>query len=208
MSVRAAARQWSDRRYVSLPIKYLSACCFGSLLGLLATFIIVEQGKGFGAIVAGPWIGWPRDNGTSDLDPYTKAILAYSGKMALSQSDALSFIAYGDSTGAPFDPDCDYVMSGEVPAARYWSLALLSPSGAPLAKGPGRAGFTSSEILRRSDGKFEIIISRHARPGNWLPLGEATRYVLVLYLYDSELSVAAGALRAANMPNITRGGCE
>jgi hypothetical protein len=203
-----AARQRSDRPYVPLLIKYLSACCFGVLLGLIATFVVVEHGKGFGAVVGGPWTGWPRENSTSDIDPYTRAILAYSGKMPLSESEAMSFVAYGDSNGAQFDPACDYVMTGEVPSARYWTVALLSPSGVPLADRQERAGFTSSELLRTSDGQFEIKISRQARPGNWLPLGGVAKFILVLHIYDSELSAATGAISAATMPVITRGRCE
>jgi hypothetical protein len=203
----AVALERSYRPFVPILIKYLSAVCFGILLGLSITFVVVERGKGFGAIEAGPWTGWPRA-GTSDIDPYTRAILTYSGEMPLSESDAITFVANGDSNGAGFDPSCDYVMKGEIPSARYWTLALLSPVGAPIANQAGRQGFTSSEVLRTSEGKFEITISRHARPGNWLPLGDASKFILVLRLYDSELSAAVGAIVAANMPVLVRGHCE
>ena len=46
-----------------------------------------------------------------------------------------------------------------------------------------RQGFTSQEIIRRSDGSFEKVGPR-ARPGNWLPTGGVERYVLVLRLYE------------------------
>ncbi|MGH6852694.1 MAG: DUF1214 domain-containing protein [Methylocella sp.] len=187
--------------------KFLSAGCIGVLLGLFVTFVVVERGKGFAAITAGPWTGWPR-NGTSDTDPYTRAILAYSGKMSLSESEGMSFVARGDSNGAEFDPACDYVLNGEIPPARFWTLTLLSPAGAPIANPAGRQGFTSSEVLRASDGQFEITLSRHARPGNWLPIGGASKFILVLRLYDSELGAPAAALDAAQMPDLVKGRCE
>jgi hypothetical protein len=187
--------------------KFLSAGCIGVLLGLFVTFVAVERGKGFGAIAAGPWTGWPR-NGTSDTDPYTRAILAYSGEMFLIESEELSFVAHGDSNGAEFDPACDYTLQGEIPPARYWTLTLLSPAGAPIANTAGRPGFTSSEVLRASDGHFEITLSRHARSGNWLPIGDTSKFILVLRLYDSELGTPAAALDAANMPGLVRGRCE
>ncbi|MGH6795351.1 MAG: DUF1214 domain-containing protein [Methylocella sp.] len=187
--------------------KFLSAGCIGVLLGLFVTFVVVERGTGFAAITAGPWTGWPR-NGASDTDPYTRAILVYSGEMSLAESEGMSFVAHGDSNGADFDPACDYVLNGEIPPARYWTLTLLSPAGVPIANPAGRQGFTSSEVLRASDGQFEITLSRYARPGNWLPIGGTSRFILVLRLYDSELGASATTLAAASMPGLVKSRCE
>jgi len=187
--------------------KFLSAGFIGVLLGLFVTFVVVERGKGFGAISAGPWTGWPR-TGTSGTDPYTRAILAYSGEISLSESEGMSFVAHGDSNGTEFDPACDYALRGEIPSARYWTLTLLSPEGNPIANKAGRPGFTSSEVLRASDGQFEITLSRHARPGNWLPIGDTSKFILVLRLYDSELGAPATALDAASMPDLIKVRCE
>jgi hypothetical protein len=186
---------------------FLSAGCLGVLIGLFVTFVEIERGKGFAAMEAGPWTGWPRSE-ASNIDPYSRAILAYSGKRTLSESDAMSFVAHGDSNGAEFDPACDYVLKGEIPSARYWTLTLLSPAGVLIANPADRQGFTSSELLRASDGQFEITLSRHARPGNWLPLGRASKFILVLRFYDSELSAPAVALDAAHMPVLVKGRCE
>jgi hypothetical protein len=186
---------------------FLSAGGLGVLIGLFVTFVEIERGKGFAAMEAGPWTGWPRSE-ASGIDPYSRAILAYSGKRTLSESDAMSFVAHADSAGAEFDPACDYVLKGEIPPARYWTLTLLSPAGALIANSVDRQGFTSSEPLRASDGQFEIALSRHARPGNWLPLGRASKFILVLRFYDSELSSPAAALDAAHMPVLVKGRCE
>ena len=203
----AIAMKRGDQARGTILGKFLSAGCIGVLLGLFVTFVVVERGKGFGAITAGPWTGWPR-NGTSDTDPYTRAILAYSGEMSLSESEGMSFVAHGDGNGAEFDPACDYVLKGEIPSARYWTLTLLSPAGAPVANIADRQGFTSSEVLRASDGQFEITLSSHARPGNWLPIGGTSKFILVLRLYDSELGAPATALDAARMPGLLKSRCE
>jgi hypothetical protein len=186
---------------------FLSAGCLGVLIGLFVTFVEVEHGKGFAAMEAGPWTGWPRSE-ASDIDPYSRAILAYSGKRTLSESGAMSFVAHGDSDGAEFNPACDYLLKGEIPSARYWTLTLLSPAGDLIANPADRQGFTSSELLRANDGQLEITLSRHARPGNWLPLGRASKFILVLRFYDSELSAPAAALDAAHMPVLVKGRCE
>jgi hypothetical protein len=187
--------------------KYLSAAAAGIALGLVITWLVIDRKKGFGAIEAGPWISFSRI-GTTDIEPYSRAILAYYGQTPLSESEAISFVAYGDSSGTDFNADCDYAVSGEMPLARYWTLTLYSPEGALIANPANRYGFTSSEILRNASGRFQITIARHARPGNWLPSGDAARFVLVLRLYETTLSAASGTIDAKAMPLVVKGPCE
>lgn len=187
--------------------KYLSAAAAGIALGLVITWLVIDRKKGFGAIEAGPWISFSRI-GATDIEPYSRAILAYYGQTPLSESEATSFVAYGDSSGTDFNADCDYAVSGEVPLARYWTLTLYSPEGALMANPANRYGFTSSEILRNANGRFQITIARHARPGNWLPSGDAARFVLVLRLYETTLSAASGTIDAKAMPLVVKGPCE
>lgn len=191
----------------TLPSLFGSALGLGLLIGFLATVIEIERGTGFSALVAGPWTGWPRSEVT-EIDPYSRAILAYSGKRSLSESDAMSFVAQTDSTGTGLDSACDYVLTGAIPAARYWTLILSTPAGALIANPAERQGFTSSEVLRNSEGQFEIHLSRQARPGNWLPLGGSGKFILILRFYDSDLISPTAVLDAAHMPAILRGHCE
>jgi hypothetical protein len=187
--------------------KLLLAGCAGVALGLLITLAMLQHGFGFGAVKAGPWTAWPK-NGAGNLDPYARTLLAHSGEMPMGASEGLSFIARGDSSGADFEANCNYTLSGEIPKARYWTLTLLSPSGALVGNGADRSGFTSSEILRAADGGFVISLSRSARPGNWLPIGAARSFILNLRLYETELGAAAIALDAAHMPVVVKGVCR
>jgi hypothetical protein len=187
-------------------VKFLFVAFVGALLGLVATFLTIEHGSGFSAVRAGPWVAYPKI-GAGNIDPYARAMLAQSGEMSLGASEGLSFVARGDSAGGAFSPACDYVLSGEPPKARYWTLTLLSPKGYLIANSALRHGFTSSEILRSPKGGFDIAISRHARPGNWLPIGEAKKFILVLRLYDTELSTTV-ALDAEDLPRIVKGACQ
>ena len=202
-SIAMKKAQWAHGRIWG---KFLAAGALGILLGIFVTLIEIQRGNGFSAIEAGPWTGWPRSE-ASEIDPYTRAILAYSGEIALSESEAIGFVAYGDSDGAPFDSACDYLVKGDIPPARFWTLTLLSPVGDLIANKADRQGFTSSELLRANNGQFAIALSRHARPGNWLPLPLASKFILVLRFYDSELSAPAAALDAAHMPAIIKGRC-
>jgi hypothetical protein len=70
-----------------------------------------------------------------------------------------------------------------------------------------RYGFTSQEIVRGSDGAFEIRVAARSRSGNWLPTGGIERYALMLRLYDTPVGVATRTQRDAPMPSITTVGC-
>ena len=70
-----------------------------------------------------------------------------------------------------------------------------------------RYGFTSQEIVRSSDGSFEVRVAARSRSGNWLPTGAVERYVLMLRLYDTPVGVATRSQRDAPMPAIATVGC-
>lgn len=197
----------TPRRILASFSRILAVCVAGILLGLLLTFLAIERGTGIGTVEAGPWTYRP-SIGTTEIDPYTRAMLARSGELPLGAAEGLSITARGDSAGATFDPGCDYVVAGAVPRARYWTLSVHSPEGDLVANAAGRYGFTSAEILRSADGGFEIIVAPRARPGNWLPNGNATRFVLVLRLYDTELDTRSAPLDGTALPRITKLRCR
>lgn len=187
-------------------VKSIAATLAGTALGLFATTITVRSGLGFDAVVSGPWTSWPRA-GTGDADPYARAIIAKTGQVPLGSAEGLAFVARTDSRRRTIDPACDYVVSGPVPAARFWTLGLTGQAGGLLDSPSGRQGFTSSELVRDSQGGFAVTLSRNARPGNWLQVGTDQPYTLVLRLYDSPNSMTATAFEASELPAIVAEHC-
>lgn len=185
---------------------YAAAAMFGGLaLGLASTAAVSRTGYGLGEFLLGPWSAWPR-LGEADIDPYARAALARRGVAPLGRSEGLAFIAHADSTGAPLEGRCDYSISGPLPSARFWTLGLISPAGAPLENATGRYVFTSSEILRREGGGFDIVVARTARAGNWLSPGEAREFEVALRLYDAAFDAATQA-EAGRFLNIVKLRC-
>jgi hypothetical protein len=176
-------------------------------VGLGATWLTVTRGVAFGAVTIGAWTAYPKA-GTTGVDPYARAALARNGVLPLGSGDGLAFLARVDAAGEPLDGRCDIVLSGLTPTARFWTLTLYDPDGGLVANAVGRRGFTSQELVRRSDGSFDIVIAPRARPGNWLPSGSVERYVLVLRLYDTPVGVATRAGRETAMPAIGRRRCQ
>ncbi len=177
----------------------------GLSLGLLVTVFSLNSGYGFNALRAGPWTAWPSVGGAG-IDPYARAVVSRSGEAPLGRDQGLAFIATNDSSGAALDGECDYAVGASVPTARFWTLSLAAPTGAPLDNPSGRFGFSSVDVLRREGGEFDVAIARDARPGNWLSPGTARRFIVLLRLYDTPLDVDA-RIDPATFPKIVKLKC-
>ena len=186
--------------------KGLIVVSLGVIFGLAATWAAVDRGLGFGAVHAGVWTAWPR-TGAMDIDPYARAVIARTGEVPLGLAEGLMFFANHDDAGESFDMRCDYRVSGALPPARFWSLSVTTPDGHLVANSVGRFGVTSSSIVRGGEDGIDIALSRAVAPGNWVPLGESGRFVIVLSLFDSAVVATASALGKEQMPSVRRNRC-
>jgi hypothetical protein len=177
-----------------------------AVVGLGLTLASLQRGVAFGAFTIGAWTSWPR-NGTAEIDPYARATIARSGALPIGSGDGIAFFATADDRGTHLDGRCDVVVSGKTPQARYFTITLYDPDGKLVGNALNRHGFTSQEIVRKTDGTFEITIAPRARAGNWLPTGAVERYTLALRLYDTPVGVATRTGRETPMPAITTGSC-
>lgn len=185
----------------------LLALIIATGVGLGTTWMTSTRGTELGTLKIGAWTARPR-TGTSEIDPYARASIARSGELPVGTGDGVAFTATTDDAKKPLDGRCDVVVSGVTPAARFWTLTLYDPKGRLVANSLQRYGFTSQEIVRGSDGAFEIRIASRSRAGNWLPTGALDRYVLMLRLYDTPVGVATRTQRDAPMPSIATMGCS
>ena len=184
----------------------LFAFIVATAVGLGATYLALTRGAAFGALKIGAWTAWPK-TGTSDADPYARAGIARTGQLPIWLGDGVSFSTQQDDNGRFLDGRCDVVLSGVTPAARFWTLTLYNVEGHLVANSISRYGFTSQELIRRTDGSFDILVAPRASAGNWLPTGGVDRYTLVLRLYDTAVGVSTRAGREAPMPAINMRAC-
>ena len=187
-----------------LLLKIAATMLLGCALGLGLTALIVARGPLFGAVRAGPWIGFPRAGDAGD--PYARAAYARSAEIPLGSGEGLSFSARTDDADTPLRRRCTYRLSAGTMPARAWTMTVLAPDGTP-DDGTIRREITSAEILRTADGRFDLAVGPEARPGNWLPVSDgAGDFVLMFRLYDTVLSTA-GSLDAGLMPAIALESC-
>ena len=184
-----------------LLIGLLLAFAVAAAVGLGTTFYALREGTPFGAFAVGAWTAWPR-TGTSDIDPYARALVARSGELPVGAGDGIAFVATKDDTGAALDGRCDVAVTGVTPQARFWTLTLYEPDGQLVGNALDRHGFTSQEIVRNSEGLIDVSVAPRARAGNWLPTGGVDRYILVMRFYDSPISTASRTGRETPMPSI------
>jgi hypothetical protein len=177
-----------------------------TIVGLGATWMTATRGVNVGTIKIGAWTARPK-TGTSDIDPYSRASVARSGELPVGTGDGVMFTATTDDTGRLLDGRCDIVVKGVTPAARFWTLTFYDPKGRLVANTLQRYGFTSQEIVRGSDGGFEVRVTSRSRAGNWLPTGGLDRYMLALRLYDTPVGVGTRTQKDAPMPSIVTVGC-
>jgi len=187
-------------------IGLIFALAVAAAVGLGATLFTLTRGVAFGAFTIGAWTAFPR-NGTADIDPYARATVARSGALPIGSGDGIAFFTAKDDKGQALDGRCDVVISGKTPQARFWTLTLYDADGRLIGNALNRHGFTSQEVIRKTDGTFEIIIAPRARSGNWLPTGNVERYNLALRLYDTPVGVATRTGRETPMPAILTGSC-
>ena len=182
----------------------LLALALATAVGLGSTYMTSTRGTDLGTLTIGAWTARPK-SGTADIDPYSRASIARSGELPIGTGDGIAFSATTDDKNKPLDGRCDVVVSGVTPAARFWTLTLFDRKGHLVANSLQRYGFTSQEIVRGSDGAFEIRVAARSRAGNWLPTGGIERYALMLRLYDTPVGVATRTQRDAPMPSIING---
>jgi hypothetical protein len=174
-----------------------------ALVGLGTTWLVLTRGTAFGAVGIGAWTAWPK-SGTRGVDPYSRAVMARSGELPVGSGDGVAFFARTDDQRNPLDGRCDVRVSGSTPQARFWTITLYDPQGQLIGNAIDRHGFTSQEIVRSSDGSFDMVVAPRTRAGNWLPTNGVDSYILVLRLYDSPVGVATRAAREAPMPSVTQ----
>jgi hypothetical protein len=191
---------------VRLLVGSLFAFAVATFIGLGATYLALTRGAAFGALRIGAWTAWPK-TGTADVDPYARATIARTGQLPIGLGDGVGFSAQHDDSGRFLDGRCEVVLSGVTPPARFWTITLYNVEGQLVANSVSRYGFTSQEIIRRTDGSFEIVAAPRASAGNWLPTGGVDRYLLVLRLYDTAVGVSTRAGREVPMPAIKMRTC-
>lgn len=187
-------------------IVLLIAAAASLALGLWSAWLAVRSPAPVDTIALGAWQAWP-NAGTPEADPYSRARLARTGEIPLGSGEGLMLLALNDDSGQQLNGRCDYVIAGQTPPARLWTVALEDREGHIVQDDNNVAALGSDTLLRETDGTFEIYLSPRPQVGNWISTQNAERYRVVVRLYDTTARTGT-ALTTLVMPNITRSSCR
>lgn len=169
---------------------YAVAALAGALIGIVAANF-VSAGIGGGVIAGGPW------SYSLQAQPARASLAeraaASSSALTLERSEAIEFIAETDSEGAVLTSSCAYQISGIIPVARFWSLAVYNGDGTAV----------NGKSVAHGD-KSQVRVTLGGEDG--LAAGEG-EFRIVLRLFNPASDMAANP-QAARLPSIKRGECK
>lgn len=188
-------------------VAFILAVATGGIgLGTATAWYSLQGTHGLGTINVGPWTALPFE-GQSEVDPYTVARSVADGSVPLGATEGLSFEAVEDSDGEALRLSCSYVIEGDTPPSKLWTLVAYERSGRMVTPPPGgRSAHYSGALLRFTDGSFSIAVDSEPRPGNWLAIQGQGGMRLVLRLYDTPITANTG-LAMPDMPVIKKLAC-
>lgn len=172
-----------------------------------SVWLALDRDFEFDTVTVGSWTAFPA-RGTPQADPYSKARFSREADLALGAGEGLIFVARQDSQDQPLRMECDYLVRGGLPPARFWTLYARNPQGHVVTRDENHApALHSLALLRQQDNTTVTTVSRNPAPGNWLATAGQGTFNLVLTLYDT--GIASGArIDEIELPQVTRVGCD
>ena len=181
----------------------------GIAIGMISAWYVLENGSPLTTTTSNSWQLWVHD-GDVGADPYTLAHMSRSGRLPITSSNALYFVATLDAEGEKIAADCDYVLSGKPLDSDWWSMALYTKDGRSIKNASERSFVNSSNLLRLANGGYEINLAKNARQGNWIEISGEEELTLILRMYGIHATKDAQRNTSIeqNLPTIRRLECR
>ncbi len=186
-------------------LAWATAIVVGVALGAASGWATIEIGRDNFAERYGAWTH-NRAAGSTAAGPYTRAIIAREGLLALSAQEALYFSLTEDQDGRPLRESCIYELSGHEPRARWWSVTLYADDGFLAPNSDHAHSIDASQVQAGRQGVWRVRVApvRGDAP-YWLSTRAARRgFSLMLRLYNPQRGFYPSA---DTLPVLTRLSC-
>lgn len=187
-------------------IYFLFSLALGLGAGAFSAQYAVRQGAAAPAVIIGPWQSYT-ETGGSELNPYALAYTSIYGSLKLENFEVLYFVAKNDGENTTLSGDCEYVIKGKIPDAKWWSLTVYDQNGLLIDNPAERYSFNGTNVLLKEKKEFTIALAARARAGNWIPIEAGKPFVIMLRLYSPGIN----SIRDANeisFPEVERLNCS
>jgi hypothetical protein len=182
-----------------------AAVTAGLVLGVASAWAALEFGRSSFGEEYGAW-RHSRAAGSTAAGPYTRAIIARDGLLALSAREALYFNLLEDDQGEALVENCVYELTGRQFAARWWSVTLYADDSFLAQNEDHAASIDASHVSVGNDGRWRARVSTvRGDAVYWLSSRNAGRdFSLTLRVYNPQHN-----FRAAEeaLPALTRVSC-
>jgi hypothetical protein len=185
----------------------------GAGLGLVSALAMLNQGMNIGKETVQGWVG-SHVSGDRTADPYTRALVARAGLLALTQAETLYFNRTTNEMGNPLRADCTYQLEGGPQPARWWSVTIYAADNylpvngddAQSADATRMAALTKPQDL----GRWKVRVSpQKGDATHWISSKNAGNYALTIRLYNPQdgarndfKSIALPTIKTVSCPSV------
>lgn len=186
-------------------LAWIAAIAAGVALGGASAWAVVTIGFSNFSTHYGAW-SFNRAAGSTAADPYTRAIIARYGLLALSSHEALYFTVDRDEHGAPLTESCIYDLTGRDLDARWWSVTLYAHDSFLVQNDDHAASIDASRVSAGADGYWHARVSSvEGDAVHWLSSRAARRgFSLTLRVYNPQREFAPSE---DELPKLTTVSC-
>jgi hypothetical protein len=193
----------SKRRVV---VAWVATVTAGALLGIGSAWLWLTRTDPAGTRI-GPWLV-NLEAGSSNASMYTRARIALKALLALDRRETLYYVADRDDAGRPLRSNCRYLISGSIPAARWWSVTAYADDIFLFPDTEQRYSVSGENPTLKAVGRFSAVTGPETPDSGalaWIPTPGDRGLILTLRLYNPgpALQTDPGALSA---PRIERQG--
>jgi hypothetical protein len=171
-------------------LKMTGLILLGAVLGAGSALSMLNQGMNMGKETVQGWVG-SHVSGDRSADPYTRALVARAGLLALTQSETLYFNRTTDETGQPLRADCTYRLEGGPQPARWWSVTIYAADNYLPINGDDAQSADATRVAALAKpgdmGRWSVDVSpKKADAIHWISSKNAGNYALTIRLYNPE----------------------
>jgi hypothetical protein len=166
---------------------WAAAILAGIVLGAASAWAALELGRSNFSETYGAW-SHSRAAGSTAAGPYTRAVIAREGLLALNAREAVYFTLARDDQGRPLREDCVYELGGRDFAARWWSVTLYANDDFLAQNNDHAASVDASRIRPAPGGRWRARIAPvRGDAAHWLSSRAAGRgFSLTLRVYNPQ----------------------
>jgi len=191
------------------PLTIAAAVALGLVVGVGSAVYVLQHGA-LGGENYGGWMS-SKLTGSTAADPYTRALVAKGGLLALNRSETIYFTLSKDEHGRPLTQNCAYQLRGGSFPARWWSVTLYAADDYLPKNHDDAFSIDDTRTQKDPGGGWTAAVSLQ-RPGpggapNWISTWDAGKFSLTLRLYNPSAE-AANDPRLIVFPQVVTQSCS